>query len=69
MLLVQNFINKTVIQSLKTLLRLRKPGRRDPEGTLTSCCAVANHLLAEYASDEIITETVSEIEEMEQQPN
>lgn len=69
MWLVQNFTKKSARKALTTPLRLIKPGRTDTEGILTSYCAVVNHLLAEYASDEIIAETFYEIKEVKQQLN
>lgn len=69
MCLVPHFMNKPASKVLTTRFLLIKSGCRDHGGTLTSYCAVFNHLLADYASDEIIAETVSEIETMKKQPN
>lgn len=61
MWLVPCFMNKPANKALKNLLHLRNPGRIEMEGTLTSCCDVVNHLIAEDSHNEIIDEMVSEM--------
>lgn len=67
MWLVPYFIKKRADIALNPCIILYISGRKSHEGTLTSYFEMVNHLLPEYESDEIITETTDEVKDMKQQ--
>lgn len=69
MWLVPKSMKNPSSKALTTRFSLRKTGRRDLEGTLTSYCSVVKHLLAKNASEEVITEKASKIEAITQKSN
>lgn len=60
MWIVSQFLKKTARQALSSRFRLWKERKKYLEGKLTSQCAVVNHLLEEYAPEEIIAENTAE---------
>lgn len=59
--LLRYFMKRYVSVTLSARLILSRHGTVHQDGTLTSYSATINHLLDEYSSDDIIDETVDDI--------